>query len=180
MLASMSEVPEPAPTPEVEPDASPAAESRPERRRRPRGLWIGVGVAAVLVVGAAIAIPVSIANAQAAEKAAAEKAAAEAELDRLAMFASAFNTCNFPASEYVDILDAGEAVSFTRVGKLIGPDLDDVYCVLGEVGAPSTIESKIGATRALDGVQTDEWAGFDIEWRYHPDDGATILVEHAK
>ncbi|MEW2459794.1 hypothetical protein [Microbacterium sp. K41] len=148
--------------------------------KRPFALWLAIGIAAVVIVSVAIVVPITIANAEAAEKAAAEQAAADAEYERLATFAKAFNACDVRSSEYVEILDRGEAVSFNAVGKLYGPSIDDLYCVLGEVDAPSTLEAKIGATRALDGVQTDEWSGYEIEWRYHPDDGATVLIEHAK
>ena len=151
----------------------------PEKPKRRLGLWVGVGVALAAVVAAGIAIPVSISNAQAAEKAAAEEAAAEAELERLASFSSALNGCQSSGSESIEVLDAGEAVSFARVGKLNGPTVAELYCVLSDLGAPATLEAKIGATRALDGVQTDEWSGYEIEWRYHPDDGATVLIEHA-
>lgn len=166
----MTDQPEPAP------GLSPTV-SRPNRRT---GLWVGIGAAALVLVGAAIAIPVSIANAQAAEEKAAEQAAREAELERLATFTSAMNECEMTSGSGVEILDLGEAINLTRVGKYDGPEYEEMLCVLEEIGAPSSLESKIAATRALDGVQRDDWAGFTIEWRYHPDDGATVLIEHAK
>lgn len=161
---------------------SPGATTRGSKR--PFALWLAIGIAAVVIVGVAIVVPLMIANTQAAEKAAekasAEQAAADAEYERLATFAKAFNACDVRSSEYVEILDRGEAVTFNAVGMFYGPSVEDLYCVLGEVDAPSTLEAKIGATRALDGVQTDEWSGYEIEWRYHPDDGATVVIEHAK
>lgn len=171
MLTSMTDAPEP----DRDDDIDPAPHAK---RRR---LWVGLGaVAAVLVIAAAIAIPLSIANAKAEEEAAAERAAAAAEAARLKAFAGAFQACGTPASQYLEILDGGEALSIAGVGKYYGPSYQNLLCLLGELDAPDTLESKIGATRALDGVQTDEWAGYEIEWRYHPDDGATVLIEHAK
>ncbi|MCK2024077.1 hypothetical protein KZC52_14150 [Microbacterium sp. kSW2-24] len=169
----MTDVPDAARPDETD---APSSVEAPKRRR---GLWISIAVAAVIVVGAAIAIPVSIANAEAAEKAAAEQAAAKAERDRLAAFGLALGECNTRPSVNVEILDDDETLSLHRVGKYNGPAYDDMLCILRELGAPAALESKIGATRALDGAQTDDWPGYEIEWRYHPDDGATVLIEHA-
>lgn len=166
---------QPMPDPETTPPT--ASKSRV-------GLWVGLGVAAVVVLSAAaIAIPISIGNAQAAAEEQAreesEQAAAKAERERLAMFSDALATCSVERSEYVEILDLGEAINLGAVSKFYGPSLDDLYCLLGQLDAPSSLEAKIGATRALDGVQSDEWDGFEIEWRYHPDDGATVTIEHS-
>lgn len=164
------------PTPEPEPAPPVLTKSR-------TGLWIGLGIAVVVVLGAAIAIPVSIGNAQAAAeeqaRVEAEQAAVIAERERLAMFSDALASCNVARGEYIEILDFGEAINLGAVSKFYGPTLGDLYCVLGQLDAPSSLEAKIGATRALDGVQSDEWDGFEIEWRYHPDDGATVTIEHS-
>lgn len=173
MLAPMTDSPAPEPDAPV-PDRSDA----PEPKKR-RGLFIGIAVAAVVIIAGAIAIPVSIANAEAAAAEAAEVAAAKAERDRLATFALALEECGTKPDVNVTILDDGESLSLQRVGKWTGPSIEGLYCVLNRLDAPSSLEAKIAATRALDGVQTDDWSGFEIEWRYHPDDGATVLIEHA-
>ena len=49
--------------------------------------------------------------------------------------------------------------------------------MLNKLDAPQSVASKIGQTRALDGRQADEWDGYEISWSYHPDDGASIVVE---
>lgn len=164
------------PSPEsAQPAAAPAGVAQPKSRT---GLWVGLGVAAILVVGAAIAIPISIGNAQAAEEREQERAELAAENARLAIFRRAVEECGFAGFDGVEILDGGEAITLSRVAKVNGPAFGDLSCFLDEIGAPQSIESKIGATRALDGVQSDDWGGFEIEWRYHPDDGATVTVEH--
>lgn len=158
-------------------------EAGPARRRRPILPWVVAGVG-VLVVAAAIAIPVSL---TAAQKAADEKAAAQAEADakaaevaRLATFREQLARCGVASagSSTVQILDGGEAVQLARVTKYDGPSYEALTCFLAGLKAPSAIEAEISQTRALDGRQSDEWDGYSISWSYHPDDGASILVQH--
>ena len=66
-----------------------------------------------------------------------------------------------------------------RVTKYDGITYDALECFLRQLGAPDAIEAAIGQTRALDGRQSDSWDGFDISWSYHPDSGASIVIEHA-
>lgn len=168
----MSEVPAPPPLPTTEP---------PPRKSR-KGLWIGLAVAAfAVIVALAIIIPVTlIGQAQAAEEAriaAEEKAAAAAEAARLDEIRAALDDCGIQIGGTTTLLDGGEAVEIGRVSKYDGPDIDELYCSLDALGAPQSIEAKIGQTRALDGRQSAEWGDFEASWTYHPDDGATVLIE---
>ena len=43
---------------------------------------------------------------------------------------------------------------------------DRFKCVLKETGAPSSVETKIGNTRPMDGTQTAEWDGWELTWSY--------------
>ena len=49
-------------------------------------------------------------------------------------------------------------------------------CVLTALGAPTYVLDHLGATRALDGMQTDEWDGLTARWTFHPDAGANLTV----
>lgn len=40
---------------------------------------------------------------------------------------------------------------------------------------PDSVITKMGKTRALDGVQTAKGDGVEISWTYHPDDGLEII-----
>lgn len=154
-----------------------------EPRKRPIVPWVVAGIG-VLVVAAAIAIPVSLtASAKAAEAEAAAQAEADAkaaEVARLATFREQLARCGVASagSAAVEILDGGEAVRMSRVTKYDGPSYTQLTCFLDGLKAPAAIEAEIGQTRALDGRQTDGWDGYSISWAYHPDDGASILVEH--
>ncbi|WP_292833897.1 hypothetical protein [Microbacterium sp.] len=140
----------------------------------------------------AIAVPVTInvqrAQAEAAENAAAEKAVAKAEAkaeqeekDRRNRFNTALAACGMYIGNTtgVEILDDGEAVEFSGVAETFASDVQtsDLYCFLGKLRAPQSLEAKIGQTRALDGRQSEDWDGFTIEWTYHPDDGANVIIE---
>lgn len=53
---------------------------------------------------------------------------------------------------------------------------DQVTCVLGFLGMPSSVGSRMDATRALDGMQDGDWDGFHASWTYHPDNGLDIIL----
>jgi hypothetical protein len=52
----------------------------------------------------------------------------------------------------------------------------DIECVLDELAAPQSIVAKMGSTRALDGMKTAGWSGFEATWTYHPDDGLDMIL----
>lgn len=161
-----------------------AGDSRSRTRRR---VWPWVaGAVGAVIIAAAIAIPVSVNAAQraaaeeeAARVAAEQKAAETAELARLDTFRDRLTKCGVAFSTAVQILDGGESMQLTRVTKYDGPTYSQMTCVLNSLDAPAAIEAEISQTRALDGRQTDEWDGYSISWAYHPDNGASILIEHA-
>lgn len=55
----------------------------------------------------------------------------------------------------------------------------DVMCVLGELEVPDVVLDKMGATRSLDGRQSDEWGDVEASWSYHPDNGLDVILELA-
>lgn len=54
--------------------------------------------------------------------------------------------------------------------------IDDIVCVLAELDAPQSIMARMESTRALDGMQTADWSGFEATWTYHPDDGLDLIL----
>jgi len=170
-------------------DEPTTAETPARNGRLKRTTWIIIAISAVLILAAAIAIPVSIGNAQAAAAEAAQRAADEAaqaaaeqaERDRLTIFNNALGGCGVQhfSSSGITILDGGEAVEIDGVAESFASplQLDDVECFLSRLGAPSTVASKMGQTRALDGRQDDSWDRFTVEWSYHPDTGMNVIIE---
>ena len=80
----------------------------------------------------------------------------------------------------VDVMDKGKSLNLRTTGEESeGADFLTVGCVLTELNAPDSLTTRLGSTRALDGTQTGEWAGFTASWTYHPDNGLNIIVETA-
>jgi ABC-type glycerol-3-phosphate transport system substrate-binding protein len=63
-------------------------------------------------------------------------------------------------------------------------DIDDVVCLALATGMPDAVVERIDHTRALDGMQRDDWSYQDIDfeasWTYHPDNGMFIVVEEVQ
>lgn len=161
--------------------ASQAVAQKPTRKSRAI-VWVLAAVG-VVVVAAAVIIPVSISAAErAAEEEAvaqAQEAAVQAEKERLGTFVRVVQECSI-SGEKVRVLDGGETLDMSRVAKYDGASYSELMCVLDALDAPSAIEAAIGQTRALDGRQHESWDGYEIAWAYHPDDGASVLIEHAR
>lgn len=54
--------------------------------------------------------------------------------------------------------------------------MEEIACILVELGTPDSIIGKMNSTRALDGMQTDSDGSFEYTWTYHPDDGIDIII----
>ncbi|WP_146067188.1 hypothetical protein [Arthrobacter sp. ZGTC212] len=91
---------------------------------------------------------------------------------------AAAETCDVVDTPGIYIGDNGQSITMSSEGKeSSGAAYGDVYCVLGELEIPDSVDSRISSTRALDGRQTAEWDEFSASWGYHPDDGLNIVVE---
>lgn len=49
-------------------------------------------------------------------------------------------------------------------------------CILKRTKAPSSIESRIGNTRGLDGSQSASWTGWSIYWSYMKGEGLNVTL----
>jgi hypothetical protein len=47
-------------------------------------------------------------------------------------------------------------------------------CVSARLGLPDRIREQMGATRAIDGIQSEEFGDYRAQWTYHPDDGLRV------
>ena len=55
-------------------------------------------------------------------------------------------------------------------------EIYDVLCLLEELEAPDWFYVKFGNTSTLDGWQKDSLGKYDIEWQYHYEYGASVIV----
>jgi hypothetical protein len=132
----------------------------------------GVGLVIGLVIAPTDAGPVAE-----EEIAGVESAVDEPTTTRLE---AAKETCVSPGdSQFVEILDDGAGMSIDGVGakKPLGADLDQIECILSELGAPSTVRARMGNTRALDGTQDASWSSLRATWTYHPESGINVVIE---
>jgi len=82
-------------------------------------------------------------------------------------------------STFTNVTDEGNSISFRNVlaKEDPGPEpMDKVDCFLAELKVPTAVKDHMGSTRALDGMQTDSWAGFNARWNYHPDNGMNLTI----
>lgn len=49
-------------------------------------------------------------------------------------------------------------------------------CVLGKLGTPAAVRERMYATRAIDGIQSEQWGSYKATWTYEPDQGLTVVV----
>ena len=71
--------------------------------------------------------------------------------------------------------DDQKSLSFTY--RPASESSNEIYrCVLDTVEAPSTVDARMGETRAIDGTQNAQWEGWEMFWNYHPDSGAGITL----
>jgi len=152
MSESTVGIPEPAGQPEpVTPLAS--RESKPKRSQRTRRVIAGVAVAGVLAGGVAFVLTRDTSTRL-------EKAAAACKLSGI-------------------IDDDGRTLSMDRVAAEEDPGrvkYTDYECVLDQLGVPRAVRDHMGATRAMDGMQTDTWDGINARWNYHPKGGIDITL----
>ena len=73
-----------------------------------------------------------------------------------------------------------KSVSFDTKGNddSTGDLIMTAYCALIGLQAPDYIFDLIGATRALDGRQTESWDSFKSSWSYHPDSGLQLVISY--
>lgn len=82
-------------------------------------------------------------------------------------------------STFTNVTDEGKSISFRNVNaeEDPGPEpMDKVDCFLGELKVPTSVKDHMGQTRALDGMQTDSWGGFNARWNYHPKNGMNLTI----
>lgn len=78
----------------------------------------------------------------------------------------------------VDVADGGKTIFADTKGKedAAGLSVEQVTCVLQQLGVTRAVLQHMDSTRALDGQQTDEWDGIKARWTYHPNAGLGLTL----
>lgn len=80
-----------------------------------------------------------------------------------------------------DVLgDEGASLTIRTSGeeRSSAHNIADVACLLSELDTPDHVIAHMDTTRALDGMQTDQWAEVAARWSYHPDSGMNLTLVH--
>lgn len=87
--------------------------------------------------------------------------------------------CDVVDASGFTLAEDNQSLTFDGSGNedYLGGDFSDLICVIDELQAPSTIQSRMQGTNSLMGVQNGEWDGISISWSYHPDNGLDANLE---
>lgn len=94
-------------------------------------------------------------------------------------FFDAMTNCDVVDGSGFILAEDYQSITFDGSGKndYFGGDFSDLVCVIDELKAPSTVESRMLSTNSLMGVQNAEWDGISISWSYHPNNGLDANLE---
>lgn len=86
-----------------------------------------------------------------------------------------------PGWAFVYTADGGRTLIVDTEGEedFAGATIEQVACVLVELGVPTSVTTRMQNTRALDGQQTASWDGYTVTWSYHPDTGLDLIIEES-
>ena len=160
-------------------DANPTSAEGTKKRKSKRNIIIAVIVAFLLVIagvvygGVSYSKHLAVQRAQEAAMIAREKASA-------ARLNTAYSLCTFTATddgETMQVADTGGTLTYSNTASGGVQDLD---CVLGSLKTPQSVISKMNATTALDGMQSDQWDGIKVTWSYNGNSGFNAVFEYSK
>ncbi|NQX36237.1 hypothetical protein [Herbiconiux sp. VKM Ac-2851] len=134
------------------------------------GLLVGVGVG----VGASAGVAAVHESDEAAAVATASAAAEEGKSRELLL---AVNSCGANRS-YAVVGDEGQSLTIESRGQddSAGVDIDQLFCIMDALDAPSAVTSHMEQTTSMDGRQTEEWDDYEISFSYHPDRGMDSVI----
>ncbi|GAB2473350.1 hypothetical protein [Xylanimonas ulmi] len=89
---------------------------------------------------------------------------------------AAAETCGSPYG--ISVEDGGRTLTFDMAGEedLIGASFSDIQCLFDELELPERINDHMAQTTSMDGRQTANWDGFEVQWSYHPDRGLDGMI----
>ena len=85
--------------------------------------------------------------------------------------------CNLP-EKYAKVTDAGHTLILDGDGEDFngGLKIEELACALNYMEVPSFVINIMDNTRAIDGIQREEYGNFKISWSYHPDNGLDVVI----
>lgn len=93
-------------------------------------------------------------------------------------FKAALDACDLPEVPAAKLGDDGETLILDGANEDgWGLSHERMDCLLGALNIPDSVDAQMGATRALDGMQTATWDGITATWTYHPDAGLDITLK---
>jgi hypothetical protein len=57
-----------------------------------------------------------------------------------------------------------------------GASIEDIVCILDELGTPASVIGRIETTTSLMGMVEGSWSDYQAEWTYHPDNGLDLSI----
>lgn len=90
----------------------------------------------------------------------------------------AFYKCGLHVKSLGVVLsDKGKTLELRGVYKYLVTD-SQFTCVTSVLAMPSSVKSKLGMTRASDGIQNAKFGKISADWNYHPDNGLSITFTY--
>lgn len=167
----------------LEPASEPANASVPKKTLVKLVAFLGVG-AAVVIGGVFLFSEVT--------RIAAEEEQQRVQLETQARFEQRASEVRSFFKDAVEACNPGSGVVFDETlmsidGKgeedFSGLSYGDVLCLVKGAGMPAAVESRFGATNALQGRVEGDWKVLDgdaevfASWSYHPDSGPSVSLE---
>ena len=151
-----------------------APPSPPKKSRRG---WIAVGILAGVVVVAGVTVLV-LGWITSEDSDSTSSGFGEIGPNRIEV---AIDRCGLAGEPGAAVGDEGQSLTLDTSGEedLGGISFTNLECMISALDIPDAIESRILATRALDGVQDATYDEVSLSWSYHPDSGMTLIVSLA-
>jgi len=151
-----------------------APPSPPKKSRRG---WIAVGILAGVVVVAGVTVLV-LGWITSEDSDSTSSGFGEIGPNRIEV---AIDRCGLAGEPGAAVGDEGQSLTLDTSGEedLGGISYTNLECMISALDIPDAIESRILATRALDGVQDATYDEVSLSWSYHPDSGMTLIVSLA-
>ena len=89
----------------------------------------------------------------------------------------AYYLCNLNNKVGASIEDGGKTLTLDGAFLYLITE-SDYNCVIKALKMPSSVNRRVGMTRALDGVQEARWGKISSFWNYHPDSGLNITFSY--
>lgn len=106
--------------------------------------------------------------------------ASSASATQESLIQKSIHECGLKGSNFMSLGDDGNTLTLQGAPKYgDGLSFDQIKCVVTTTGGPDSVASKMGQTRALDGMQNATWGDYEATWTFHPDNGMNVILTKA-